>query len=150
MAKKRDSNLSEFGISEFAYREMLYFCMQYGEKKDELNRLYIINGIRYDRQKVKSGNNDIVFEKAVKAIMLKEDIEMIEQAAKDADEFLSDKIIDNVCFQVPFEHLDIACGRRQFYCRRKMFFVKLYKYMVERKEGSQSFLKKGHTGDVKM
>jgi len=134
MAKKRDSNLTEYGISEFAYREMLYFCMQYGEKKDELNRLYCVNGVRYDRQFVNSGCNDIVFEKALRAIMIKEEIDMIETAAKDTDLFLYDKIIDNVCFQIPFEHLDVACGRRQFYCKRKLFFVKLHRLMTERKE----------------
>ncbi|MBR5467726.1 MAG: hypothetical protein IKU80_00695, partial [Firmicutes bacterium] len=99
MARKRDSNLLEYGISEFAYREMLYFCMQYGEKKEELGRIYSVSGTRCDRQKVKGKCGDIVFEKAAKAIMLKEEIDMIEVSAKEADEFLWERIIDNVCFQ---------------------------------------------------
>ena len=76
--------------------------------------------------------------------MLKDDIEMIEQAAKEADEFLSGKIIDNVCFQIPFEHMDLPCGRRQFYYKRKLFFVKLYRFMNERKENGQSAEKGSH------
>ena len=149
MARKRDTNLLEYGISEYAYREMLYFCMQYGEKKEELGRIYSVSSVRYDRQKVKGGRSDVVFEKAVKAVMLKEEIDMIETSAREADEFLWERIIDNVCFQVPYEYLDIACGRRQFYNKRKLFFVKLHKYMDERKMLCGSFMKKGHTGDVK-
>jgi len=137
VAKKRDANLKEFGISEYAYREMLYFCMQYGEKKNELKDIYAISGIRYDREKIKGMSEDLVFKKAAAASALKKDIEIIEKAAKEADEVLYEKIIDNVCYQTAFEYLNVPCGRRQFFLKRKLFFVKLHEYLNERKRDTQ-------------
>ena len=33
LGKKRNLDLKNFNISEYAYKELQYFCMQYGEKK---------------------------------------------------------------------------------------------------------------------
>lgn len=112
MPSRRDVNLKEYGISEYAYREMLYFCLQYGEKKKRLEKLYIKN---YE-----------------KAEIIKDDILLIERAAKEADDILDKVIIENVCYGVAPEYLSIPCGRRQFYEKRKKFFVTLYSLMEER------------------
>ena len=42
MSNKRDLNLEEFGISLSRYRELYYFCQQYREKKEELQRCYSV------------------------------------------------------------------------------------------------------------
>ena len=142
MPSKRDRNLKEFGISEFAYREMLYFCMQYEEKKNALKNIYSIGAVRYDKEKIKGKICDSVAQKAERAITLENDIKIIEEAAKQTDEFLWKMIIENVCYGVATDYLNIPCGRRQFYNKRKLFFVKLYNFMEERK--------KGHTRDIKV
>lgn len=51
---------------------------------------------------------------------------MIENAAKETDEQLYKYIIKNVTEGVPYEVLNVPCGRRQFYDKRKLFFYKLY------------------------
>ena len=33
MSRKRDLELAKYGISKWKYRELLYFCMQYQEKR---------------------------------------------------------------------------------------------------------------------
>ena len=42
MSNKRDLNLEEFGISLSRYRELYYFCQQYHEKKEALQRCYSV------------------------------------------------------------------------------------------------------------
>ena len=112
MPSRRDVNLKEYGISEYAYREMLYFCLQYGEKKKRMKKLYKEN--------------------CEKAEIIKSDISLIKKAAKETDEFLGNVIIENVCYGVAPEHLSTFCGRRQFYAKRRKFFVTLYSLMEER------------------
>ena len=38
--KKRDMKLSDYNISRAKYNELKYFCMQYAEKKRELEKGY--------------------------------------------------------------------------------------------------------------
>ncbi|MDF2686467.1 MAG: hypothetical protein K0S55_1649, partial [Clostridia bacterium] len=40
MSDKRDIKLDEFNISNYAYRELKYFCLQYQEKKRKLRDCY--------------------------------------------------------------------------------------------------------------
>ena len=49
MSNKRDLNLEEFGISLSRYRELYYFCQQYREKKEELQRCYSVTSERHQR-----------------------------------------------------------------------------------------------------
>ncbi len=136
MKRKRDTSLVEYGISEYAYREMIYFCMQYGEKKEKLNDLYSIKAINYDKAVVDGGAAyDGVFDKAQKAAIIKSDVEIIEKAASEAASDIKDRLIDNVCYEIPFEYMDVPCGRRQFYDKRKLFFIILNRYLNERKKG---------------
>lgn len=132
LGKKRNLDLKNFNISEYAYKELQYFCMQYGEKKKMIEEGYGPNGIRMKLTPRGSGVSDPTFETADRIIKIKNDIEMIENAAKETDGILYKYIIRNVSEGTPFEVLEVPCGRRQFYDKRKIFFNKLYRKKNEK------------------
>ena len=132
MSRKRKLDLRKFNISAYAYKEMEYFCMQYKEKKKKIDEGYGISAVRYDKERSKNGNiNDPTFENAARVLKLKKDVEIIERAAMETDEVLYKYILKNVTEGTAFDVLNIPCGRRQFYDKRKMFFYKLYKLKNE-------------------
>ena len=109
--RSRDTSLEEFGISNLAYRELIYFCLQYDEKKRKTTQKQLCE---YTYQQI---------------AIYRQDIRLIEDTAKEIsqnDITLYDNLIKNVCYQIPYEQLDTYCGRRQFYEARKVFFVNLY------------------------
>ncbi len=126
MGDKRKIDMSGFNISSYAYKELEYFCMQYGEKKRLIKYGYGPKALRFTPVRVKGGISDSTFETANQLIKIKCDVEMIENAAKETDEQLYKYIIKNVTEGVPYEVLNVPCGRRQFYDKRKLFFYKLY------------------------
>lgn len=132
LGKKRNLDLKDFNISEYAYKELQYFCMQYGEKKKMIEEGYGPSGIRIKLTPRGSGVSDPTFETADRIIKIKNDIEMIENAAKETDGILYKYIIRNVSEGTPFEVLEVPCGRRQFYDKRKIFFNKLYRKKNEK------------------
>lgn len=132
LGKKRNLDLKNFNISEYAYKELQYFCMQYGEKKKMIEEGYGPSGIRMKLTPKGSGVSDPTFETADRIIKIKNDIEMIENAAKETDGILYKYIIRNVSEGTPFEVLEVPCGRRQFYDKRKIFFNKLYRKKNEK------------------
>lgn len=132
MGKKRSLDLKNFNISEYAYKELQYFCMQYGEKKKMIEEGYGPRGIRMKMTPRGSGISDPTFEAAERIIKIKNDVEMIEDAAKETDGILYKYIIRNVSEGTPFEVLEVPCGRRQFYDKRKIFFNKLYRKKNEK------------------
>jgi len=97
MPQNRDINLNNYNISKNAYRELLYFCLQYPEKKIK--------------------TNDPCAER---------DCKIIEQIAiKAAPEFY-DALIKNIAFGTQYRYLNIPCGINQFYLARKKFYYFLY------------------------
>ena len=118
--------MKEFNISDYAYKELEYFCMQYNEKKKFIKYGYGPKAVRFAPVSVKGNISDKTFETAKQMIKIKSDIEMIENAAKEADEQLYKYIIKNVTEGIPYGVLNVPCGRRQFYDKRKLFFYKLY------------------------
>ena len=101
MGKQRNVKLSEYGISNLAYLELKYFCLQYPEKKEY----------------IKKHNDRLEYMK---------DIKLIEETAKEVGGEYAKYIIDNAVYSIPFIYLPIDCCRRKFYNMRRMFFVKLY------------------------
>ena len=103
--ERKTLKFKEFSKNE--YFEMLYFCRQYKTKKS-----------------IDTRSKD---EKSDYIKKLKTDVLIIESSAEKADSFFAKYIIKNVSENKPFEVLNIPCGRRQFYDKRKQFFINLYK-----------------------
>ena len=124
---KRNRELELIGISHDEYMEMIYFCRQYKNKKEKLNSLTYINGIHYNGFPSGETKYKPTEDTAIELALIKRDIELIEQAAIEADGAIYKELIKNVTENIPYEFLTPACGRRYFYETRIRFFNILYK-----------------------
>lgn len=115
MAEKRDLMLEEYGISQNAYRELLYFCKQHDEKKRAMENHYLVQSSMYKQENKES-----------KALIFARDVQLIENAAKKIAPFYHRELLKNVTKGIPFEQLDIPYGRNQFFKERRKFFLEIY------------------------
>lgn len=128
MAGKRDVKLDKYNIGRNLYRELLYFCRQYDEKKAELSSLYQIGATVYSDMPKGGSTGAPTESKALRAACLSSDIDMIERAARRADGEIYAYIIANVTRdRLPYEYLSVPGGRRNFYEKRRRFFYYLAK-----------------------
>lgn len=129
--RKRDLKLDGWNISKNRYRELIYFCRQYTEWKDELK--YQGDGVRspsFSAQPKAKGENGL--EKiALRRVELMEKCKEIEQAAMAADGEIYEYIIKNVTEGAGYQYLKmimgIPAGQAQFYQSRRKFFWMLDK-----------------------
>ena len=119
--------LRGLSISYDAYKELEYFCYQYGEKKKELAFLYGGRGLRMDAAGKGTRQTDQTAATAFRAMVLEEQVGMIEEAAKEAGQQLAPFLLKNVTEKMKYEYMEVPCGRRQFYAMRRLFFEILYK-----------------------
>ena len=131
MPDKRDLSLNRFGITKAAYRELLYFCRQYEEKKHP--------NIRGFSEETKSKILQVYAD----------DIRIIDDAAEQTGGCIKEALIKNVCYGISADYMDFPYGRRQFYEIRRFFFVRLYelknKMTIERKQQGGGYCLKPFT-----
>lgn len=136
MAKERDLAMHKYSISSNRYRELKYFCYQYDDWNRELEALGQDSrpkGIVYDEVQSHTNTVGSPTEAAVVQIQtLKEKIEMLESAAKEASGDLWMYILLYVTNpDINFHYLEmvngIPCSRRSFYNYRRKFFYYLDK-----------------------
>lgn len=123
--RKRDIKLSDYNISRAKYNELKYFCMQYGEKKQELHKNYGIGAISSDglpKGNLPGNPTEIV---AIRNAALKKDIDLIEQTAMEADSEIYHWLIKNVTEGIPYEFMQVPLSRTKFYDSRRYFFYLL-------------------------
>lgn len=130
MPTERDIRLDNYGISKYAYRELKYFCLQYGEKKQKLAALLGLSAITYSGMPNCKSSVSPVESKLEKAEKLSQEIEMIEQAAIDADSGIYQSLIANVSKGIGFYDLVVPCDKKYFYSKRRKFF-----YLLAEKKG---------------
>lgn len=123
--RRRNLKLSDFHISKEKYNELKYFCLQYEEKKQRLAQSY---GIKACTPREGSRTNHIgkpTEEQAIRNVMLKDDIELIEETARETDEDIAPYIMKSVTEGMTYEYMDVPMGRKQFYEARRLFFYLL-------------------------
>ena len=123
--RKRDMKLSDYNISRAKYNELKYFCMQYEEKKQKLNRSYGIGAVVNDGMPKGNLPGNPVERTAIQNAILQKDIELIEQTVIEADPEIYQWILKNVTQGIPYEWLDVPKARKQFYESRRYFFYLL-------------------------
>ncbi len=123
---KRDLRLKKYGITQYRYRELKYFCRQYKEKLQQLNSICSISSIKYGiiGSNTPSKRTE---EEAEKRVELEKDIKIIEDSIKEASEEFYDYIMQDVCFGISYDNLDIPLGRTAYFEIRKNFFLILSK-----------------------
>ncbi|MBS6644526.1 MAG: hypothetical protein KH366_13185 [Clostridiaceae bacterium] len=123
--RKRDMKLSDYNISRAKYNELKYFCMQYEEKKQKLNKSYGIKAVVNDGMPKGNLPGNPVERTAIQNAMLRKDIELIEQTAVEADPEIYQWLMKNVTEGIGYDYLDVPMSRNRFYDSRKYFFYLL-------------------------
>ena len=131
MPDRRDLKLDMYEISPRAYRELYYFCLQYGEMKQRLRDIYSVASGRISAMPKGTDISDSTAKKAMAAAQLRTNIELIERAARQADDEIDGYILRNVTEGAGYTYLrhamNMPCGRNKFYKARRKFFYILYK-----------------------
>ena len=122
---------NKYYISKHRYYELLHFCRQYTEylaEKENILNTCVRPHVTPDKVKaVVSFVENIPTEKwAIKLADVDDKIQLIEQAAVDADDQLSGYILMAVTSGLGFDAMkaryDVPCSRNTFYDRYRKFF----------------------------
>lgn len=125
MVNKRNMRLSDYNISREKYNELKYFCMQYGEKKQEIQRSKGLKAIVNDGLPRGNETGNPTENTAVRNVMLQADLNMITDTIKEADAEIYPWLFKNITEGIPYEWMDVPKGRKQFYESRRYFFYLL-------------------------
>ena len=126
----------KYEINGNAYRELLYFCLQYHDFKEEIEDITHSGAARYATLvKNKGYHSDPTASKGERIARLSSKCELIEQTAIEVDDSIYQALINNVTTRITYEQMkacgiEILCGRRQFYEKRRKFF-----YLLNIKKG---------------
>lgn len=125
MVNKRNMRLSDYNISRAKYNELKYFCMQFSEKKQEIQIGKGLKAIVNDGLPRGNGTGHPTENTAVRNVMLQADLDLITDTIKEADEEIYPWLFKNITEGIPYEWMDVPKGRRQFYEARRYFFYLL-------------------------
>ena len=130
MANVRALNKDKYKISDYRFRELYYFCLQYTEWQQKLKeKRNPLKGMQYSGMPSSGNPGNPTENNAIECAELSRKCEMIEQAAKEADPQLWQYIILAVTNKgITFEYLkmqkNIPCERDCYYnIRRKFYFI---------------------------
>jgi len=120
----------EYELSQARYRELMYFCRQYDEKKEIIGDLHYEHGFQSGAltgQPLTSGAGESVVERrALKALPHVQDVEMIDRCldlAVGEDKGIIEALRLNVTRGIKWEYLNVPCGKSKFYnVYRRYFF----------------------------
>lgn len=122
------SKSNKYYISKFKFLELKNFCMQYRELKSEYRELSLIKSSSL----IKLNRGDIydkVGDNAVRQIVIKQKLDLIEDTAIEADEALASYILLGVTEDIGYTYLSakmgIPCSKKTYYNRYHKFFYLL-------------------------
>lgn len=122
------SEKNKYYIDKHRYYELKHFCMQYNEWKKAYGSCNdaIIFASRFEHQPSTNIPSDITAKYGMMKAHYDRRIKLIEETAKEADEFLYPYILRAVTEGLSFTYLkaklDIPCGRDMYYDRYRRFF----------------------------
>lgn len=128
MPRDYSLKLDKYDISTQRYKELAAFCKQYDEKRLKLQSIHSLQAIQLSDKIQSNTLSDITAKKAIEAVRLRNDIELIETTTKEASKDLHRYILMNVTLEIPYNYLrytiNMPCGRNEFYeVRRKFFYL---------------------------
>lgn len=122
------SEKNKYYIDKHRYYELKHFCLQYGEWKQAYRSCCeaVTFGSRFERLPSSNMPGDLTAKYAIKRAQYNERIRMVEDIAKEADEFLYSYILKAVTEGLSYPYLkaklNIPCGRDMYYDRYRKFF----------------------------
>lgn len=139
MANVRSINKDKYKISNYRFRELYYFCLQYAEWKDQLKYKRNLKSMQYSGMPTSGFPGNPTEAAAIECAKLSHKCDMIEQAAQTADPELWEYIIfavthENITFKFLKMQKDIPCERDRYYNSRRKFYFYLNK-IIEQEEG---------------
>ena len=124
---------NKYHIDKHRHYELKHFCLQYPLWKKAYKDLESINIALSTIGRLPSSNTpgDPTAKRAIAKAQLIERIEMVEQIAKEADDYLWQYILkavtENLSYTYLKSKLDIPCGKDMYYDRYRKFFWLLNK-----------------------
>lgn len=123
--------LESAGISDERYRELLYFCYQYPQKKAQLDAALDapLSARPLDPMPRGSNKSDPTLRAVIRRDIIERDVALIERSAAEAcggqSPALQRFLLENVTSRQKNPIDRAPCGRRQFYAVRRRFFILL-------------------------
>jgi len=124
----RPLNYSKYGISKNRFWELYYWCLQYGEWKDELKyKTDTVGAMEITDMPMSRNIGDATQQLAMRRTMLEQNCRLIEQTAIEVDPDIYQYILKAVTEEdVTFRYLkmimEIPCGKDMYYDRRRKFY----------------------------
>lgn len=123
--------MDKYHISNAMYRELLYFCRQYDDKRQRAALARGLTASAADGMPRGAGTGEQTAMRAAKAMRLQRDVDLIDRTAREAaGEALAPCLLRNVTRGIPYSCLGAPCGKNMFWSVRKKFFYLL----AEKKE----------------
>lgn len=141
MANVRSLNKDKYNLSDYRFRELYYFCLQYNEWNEKLNsKRNALKSLQISGMPSSGTSGNPTESAALECAELSYKCDMIEQAAKCADPELYEFIIYAVTNKdISFERLkiqkNIPCERDRYYNSRRKFYY--YLDRITRGKGTQ-------------
>lgn len=122
------SENNKYWISKHRYYELKHFCLQYPIWKKAYLLLdnTALNAIKFNEIQENNTVGDPTAMRAIRKAYYKEKICLIEDVAKEADQYLYSYILKAVTEELSYNYLrlklEIPCGREMYYDRYRKFF----------------------------
>ena len=133
MAKHRDLKLDKYNISLSRYRELYYFCLQYDERKKEMEELRYPSPPKSDGMPRGSTASNPTERNGMRAARLSMENKIMEQAAIEASADLYPWILKAAKYDLKFNYLHLCegmpCGKNEFQKLRHKFY-----YILDQKK----------------
>lgn len=145
MANIRTLNKDKYKLSDYRFRELYYFCLQYHEWKQKLNdKRNPLKGMQYSGLPSSGGVSNLTEFRAIECAELSTKCAMVEKAAQAADSELYQYILfavtrPNISFNYLKMQKKIPCERDRYYNSRRKFYFLLDKILIknQRKENDE-------------
>ena len=128
MGNVRPLNHSKYGISKNRFWELYYWCLQYGEWKDELKyKTDTVGAMEITDMPTSHNPGNSTQQLAIRRTVLEQSCQLIEQTAIEADTDIYQYLLkavtqDDVTYRYLKMIMGMPCGRNMYYDRRRKFY----------------------------
>lgn len=122
------SRKNKYWIDKYRYRELQYFCLQYPAWRDKVR--YGAREVVADGMPHGTGTGKPTEAAAIANLPWLEKMRIVENTAKEVDSFLAPYLLrdvtdGNISYNYLRTVMNMPCGRRQYYIKRREFFWRL-------------------------
>ena len=142
MANVRAINKDKYNISDYRFRELYYFCLQYEEWQEALKDLHNpLKGMQYSGVPASGDPGKPTERAAIEGAEYWHKCNAIEEAAKAADPELREYIIyavthEGITFKILKMQKNIPCERDRYYNSRRKFYFHLDRILRNKSIGA--------------